>query len=106
MADVAVVVGAAGEIGSACARALSASHDSIVCVDRDSEAAKETAASLEARGTRAVALVADAGAADFARSVVGQAGELGAVRTAVHAIAHEEHAPAADISLASLTRSY
>jgi NAD(P)-dependent dehydrogenase (short-subunit alcohol dehydrogenase family) len=50
--------------------------------------------------------VADACAADFAGTVVGRAQELGAVRTAVHAIAHEEHTPAAEISLDSLTRSY
>jgi NAD(P)-dependent dehydrogenase (short-subunit alcohol dehydrogenase family) len=106
MADVAVVVGAGGEIGAACARALSASHATTLCVDRDDDAARATAASLTTADGRGVALVVDAGEKDFATTVVGRAQELGPVRTVVHAIAHEEHVPAAEISLDSLTKSY
>ena len=106
MPDVAVVVGAGGEIGSACARALSAGHETVLCVDRDDDAAHATAASLAAGGCHAVPMVADAAAGDFASAVVSGALELGTVRTAVHAIAYEEHLPATEMSLDSLSRSY
>lgn len=106
MADVAVVIGAGGEIGAACARALGRSHGTTLCVDRDAAAAKVTVATLSENGARAVALVADAGDPGFAAAVVSQARELGPVRSAVHAIAHEEHVAATDITLDSISRSY
>lgn len=106
MADVAVVIGAGGEIGGACAHALSRSHGTTLCVDRDAAAADATVARLSESGASAVALVADAGAPGFAAAVVSRASELGAVQSAVHAIAHEEHVPASDITLGSISRSY
>jgi NAD(P)-dependent dehydrogenase (short-subunit alcohol dehydrogenase family) len=106
MADVAVVVGAGGEIGAACARALSAGHGTTLCVDRDGPAAEATVAALAEQGAVGIAFVADAGDPDFAAAVVARARELGPVRSAVHAIAHEEHVVAADISLDSMRRSY
>jgi NAD(P)-dependent dehydrogenase (short-subunit alcohol dehydrogenase family) len=100
-----VVIGAGGEIGSACARALAESHDVTLCVDRDGAAAAATVETIAATGSRADALAVDAGAPDFASSVVAHVAALGKVRSAVHAIAHEEHVAAADISLESISRS-
>ncbi|ADB33539.1 short-chain dehydrogenase/reductase SDR [Kribbella flavida DSM 17836] len=111
----AVVAGAGGGIGRACARALAVEHDVVLCVDRDEQAAAATAASLnggtDARSgrpgdeVRAVAFVADAENPEFGASVARRAAEFGSVRSAVYAIAHEEHVPAGQLSRASMMRS-
>jgi NAD(P)-dependent dehydrogenase (short-subunit alcohol dehydrogenase family) len=103
---VAVVVGAGGEIGAACAVALAPGHAAVLCVDRDAASAAVTVDALTRDGHTATALVVDAGGADFAATVVGRARELGQVRTAVHAIAHEEHVAAVAITAQSLDRSW
>jgi len=106
MSDVGIVVGAGGEIGAACALALAPSHSAVLCVDRDERAAETTAAQIRQAGGVAAILVLDAGEPGFATSVVTAARELGAVRAAVHAIAHEEHVSALDITLDSIRTSF
>lgn len=106
MCDVGIVVGAGGEIGAACALALAPSHSAVLCVDRDERAAETTAAQIRQAGGVAAILVLDAGEPGFATSVVTAARELGAVRAAVHAIAHEEHVSALDITLDSIGTSF
>ncbi|MEV8372777.1 SDR family oxidoreductase [Kribbella sp. NPDC056861] len=100
---VAVVSGAGGGIGGACARALADGFGSVVCVDRDAQAAEGTVSAIEAAGGRASVVLADAGAEDFGQQVAGAIeGEVGVV---VHAVAHEEHISAAQLSRESLQRS-
>lgn len=106
MRDVAIVVGAGGEIGAACARVLSESHAVTLCVDRDETATAAITASICGDGHRAESVVADAGNSNFAALVVSRALKHGQVRSVVHAIAHEEHASAREISLESIQRSY
>ncbi|MER7007625.1 SDR family NAD(P)-dependent oxidoreductase [Dactylosporangium sp. NPDC000555] len=102
---VAVVVGAGGDIGGACAHRLAHDHNVVLCVDRDEARAESAAASLLARGHRAEALTADAADEAFADTV--RAGALAFGRTAsmVHAVAHEEHAAAAGMSRRSVVQS-
>ncbi|MFF1815962.1 SDR family NAD(P)-dependent oxidoreductase [Kribbella sp. NPDC058245] len=97
----AVVVGAGGGIGGACARTLAQQYDAVLCVDRDLAAARRTAAEID----RAVALAADAGEVGFGRLVGDAAAAIGPVGCAVYAVAYEEHAPAVDLSRESLLRS-
>ncbi|HEY0474178.1 MAG TPA: SDR family oxidoreductase [Kribbella sp.] len=104
--SVAVVTGAGGGIGGACARALAASHDRVVCVDRDLERAEETAADIEKRGGAALAVAADAADPAFGEQVAAAASSVGSVRSAVHAIAYEEHVPAIEMSLDSVQLSF
>lgn len=106
MTGVVIVVGAGGEIGSACARHLAGLDDITVCVDRDEQAVETTVARIEAAGNRAVPAVADARDAEFATQVLETARPLGKVRAAVHAIAYEEHVAAVDISRSSITESF
>jgi NAD(P)-dependent dehydrogenase (short-subunit alcohol dehydrogenase family) len=106
MAEVAIVIGAGGEIGGACARSLGEPGIIVLCVDRDGQAARETVARIRDAGGEAVAYVADAGDPGFAVAVVTRAMELGLVNAAVHAIAHEEHVAAISISVESIQRSF
>jgi NAD(P)-dependent dehydrogenase (short-subunit alcohol dehydrogenase family) len=106
MLDVAVIVGGGGEIGGACAVALAPFHRHVVLVDVDLRNAEATAALVRNAGATASVVVADAAADDFPERVVGAAADHGLVSSVVYAIAHEEHAPAADISLESIDRSY
>jgi len=101
----AVVTGAGGGIGSACARALAPTHDLVLCIDRNQDSAAETARHIGVAGGRAQALTADATAADFGPSVATAARDCGLVSTVVHALAHEEHTPADNLSLDSLLTS-
>ncbi len=117
----AVVVGAGGGIGGACARQLAEQYDTVLCVDRDLATAERTvqdiaAAERDQAGSpptiapglgarRAVALAADAGDAGFGRIVGARAAELGPVGCAVYAVAYEEHTPAVELSRDSLVRS-
>ncbi|SDS32301.1 SDR family NAD(P)-dependent oxidoreductase [Actinopolymorpha singaporensis] len=103
---VAVVTGAGGGIGGACARALAGSHDTVICVDRDPDRAQETVAAIEQAGGSAVPLAADAAEPAFGEHVAAVAAAAGLVRSAVHALAHEEHVPALDLSLDSVRLSF
>ncbi|MFC9689427.1 SDR family NAD(P)-dependent oxidoreductase [Kribbella sp. NPDC056951] len=109
----AVVVGAGGGIGGACARQLAEQYDTVLCVDRDLAAAERTVAEIaspsaqgaDGVGPRAVALAADAADANFGVRVGAAAAEYGAVGCAVYAVAYEEHTPAVELSRESLLRS-
>ena len=104
--SVAVVTGAGGGIGGACARALADSHDQVVCVDRDLDRAEETAAAIGKAGGSGVAVAADAADPEFGDQVAAAAAAAGRVRCAVHAIAHEEHTPALELGLDSVRLSF
>jgi NAD(P)-dependent dehydrogenase (short-subunit alcohol dehydrogenase family) len=106
MADVAIVIGAGGEIGGACARSLGGPGVVVLCVDRNEEAARETSSRIRSAGGEAEPFVADASDSAFAAAVVTRAMELGPVIAAIHAIAHEEHVEAIAISLESINRSF
>jgi NAD(P)-dependent dehydrogenase (short-subunit alcohol dehydrogenase family) len=102
---VAVVVGAGGDIGGACAHRLAGTHDVVLCVDRDAARAGSTAKSLLARGARAEVLAADAADDAFPEAVLAVALALGRTASVVHAVAHEEHAAAVDVSRRSVVQS-
>jgi NAD(P)-dependent dehydrogenase (short-subunit alcohol dehydrogenase family) len=106
MPSVAVVTGAGGDIGGACARALATSHDVVLCVDRDPNRAAITAQDISADGRGAgVVLAVDAASDDFGTAVADAAAPLGRTMAVVHALAHEEHTPAERLSRDSVTRS-
>jgi NAD(P)-dependent dehydrogenase (short-subunit alcohol dehydrogenase family) len=102
---VAVVVGAGGDIGGACAHRLAGTHDVVLCVDRDAGRAGSTVGSVRARGGRAEALAADAADDAFPDAVRAGALALGRTASVVHAVAHEEHAAAVDVSRRSVVQS-
>lgn len=102
---VAVVVGAGGDIGGACAHRLAQDHDVVLCVDRDMARASSTATSLLARGCRAEVLAADVADDAFADAVRARALALGRTASVVHAVAHEEHASAIEASRQSVVTS-
>lgn len=56
---VAIVTGAAGAIGAACAERLAAEGCAVVCVDLDAGATAHVAAAIQERGGRADAIAAD-----------------------------------------------
>jgi NAD(P)-dependent dehydrogenase (short-subunit alcohol dehydrogenase family) len=99
---VAVVTGAGGDIGGACAQRLTGTAEVVVCVDRDADRLAATAARL---GPAAVPVVADADDPAFGPTVAEAAASLGTTVAAVHALAYEEHTPADELSLRSLQRS-
>ncbi len=118
----AVVVGAGGGIGGACARQLAEQYDVVLCVDRDLAAAERTAEEIrslhapqgvapdgvmsgDGAAPRAVALAGDAADPGFGRMVGEAAAELGVVGCAVYAVAYEEHTPAVELTRESLVRS-
>ncbi|TCO55859.1 SDR family NAD(P)-dependent oxidoreductase [Actinocrispum wychmicini] len=103
--QVAVVTGAGGDIGGACARRLAASRDVVLCVDRDSARADETARSIAEHGGRAEVVAADAADPVFGAAVAAAAADLGDVTAVVHALAYEEHVDAVELSRDSLLRS-
>jgi len=102
---VAVIVGAGGDIGGACAHRLAGTHDVVLCVDLDAARAESTAKSVLARGGRAETLVADAADDGFPDAVRAGALALGRTASVVHAVAHEEHASAVDVSRSSVVQS-
>ncbi|GII65294.1 oxidoreductase [Sphaerisporangium krabiense] len=104
-ARVAVVTGAGGDIGGACAARLAAFADVVVCVDLDAARARDTVRDLTGRGGRAVALSADATDPGFGATVAEAVRPLGRATAVVHAVAHEEHAPAETLGRASVERS-
>ena len=58
MADnVAVVVGAGGAIGAACARELAVGRDMVACVDVAAERAERTAQAVQDIGARGVSII-------------------------------------------------
>jgi NAD(P)-dependent dehydrogenase (short-subunit alcohol dehydrogenase family) len=102
---VAVVVGAGGDIGGACARRLARTHDVVLCVDRDAGRAESTASSVLADGGRAEVLAADAADDSFPEMVRAAALALGRTASVVHAVAHEEHAAAVLVTRQSVVHS-
>lgn len=98
---VAVITGAGGDIGGACARKLSHGNDFVLCVDRDASRVETVANSIN--GGRA--LLADAGVPDFGSTVARAAARLGTTTAVVHALAYEEHTPADALSCESMRRS-
>jgi NAD(P)-dependent dehydrogenase (short-subunit alcohol dehydrogenase family) len=101
---VAVVTGAGGGIGAACAKRLASSR-AVVCVDLSAERAATTAAAIQEAGGHAEAVTADVTAPGFAAEVCAAARRAGPVTAAVHAVAHEEHIPAEDLPTRSLQAS-
>src|SRR5262245_14416018 len=78
---VAVVTGAGGGIGGACARVLADSHGLVVCVDRSPERARDTAAAIERSGGSAEPVTADAADPEFGDHVAAAASAFGPVRS-------------------------
>lgn len=102
---VAVVVGAGGDIGGACAHRLGRTHDVVLCVDREAARAESTAVSVRAHGGKAETLAADATDDTFPDVVRAGAFALGRTASIVHAVAHEEHAAAVVVSRQSVVQS-
>lgn len=102
---IAIVVGAGGDIGGACASRLAAEVDDIWCVDVAAGRAEAVATQIRARGLQARAVPADARDHGFSDTVAAPAGAR-TVATVVWAIAHEEHVAAADITAASIRASF
>jgi NAD(P)-dependent dehydrogenase (short-subunit alcohol dehydrogenase family) len=101
---VAVIIGAGGGIGAACAKALARSRI-VICADPAAARAAATAEAVRQAGGRAEAVTADAGDPGFAADLVTMAARTGPVVAAVHAVAHEEHASADDLTADSVLRS-
>jgi NAD(P)-dependent dehydrogenase (short-subunit alcohol dehydrogenase family) len=104
--QVAVVVGAGGSIGGACAAALAVGRDRVLCVDLSGDRAERTAAAIVRAGGRAEVVVADAAAADFADTVTAAVPGGATVTAVVHAVAYEEHIPSDKATRESLERSF
>lgn len=102
----AVVVGAGGDIGGACARALARTGDPVLCADLDLGRAERTAAAIRAAGGEASALRVDATDPGFSAEVVAAVPVGARVTAAVHAVAHEEHVPAERVARAGLERAF
>jgi NAD(P)-dependent dehydrogenase (short-subunit alcohol dehydrogenase family) len=102
----AIVVGAGGTIGGACARRLATSRDAVLCVDLNGDNLERTRADIHAGGGRAEVLVADAADPGFSAAVVGAAAPDAVVTAVVHAIAYEEHVDSLTASRESLLQSF
>lgn len=102
MSPVAVVTGAAHGIGRAIARRLADDGYAVAVVDRDAEAAEETARFIVATGGAAAALAADLSSAEAPELVIGQVHEqMGAVSLLVNNVAdHGERVPFAAVTRA------
>ena len=102
----ALVVGAGGGIGAACAGALADEGFTVACVDRDHDRATETADRIRAAGGQAIIIIADAAENGFGDHVVSALPSDRRVAAAVHAAAYEEHRDAVEISEDSMLLSY
>ena len=86
MTRVAVVTGAAGAMGSACAGVLAPTLDRLLLTDRDAGGLRSAADRLAEKGGAEVSVVVgDIGEAGFATELAAAAGGLGTVRALVHA---------------------
>ncbi|MFC0629152.1 SDR family NAD(P)-dependent oxidoreductase [Kribbella deserti] len=99
---IAVVTGAGGGIGAACAIALAGQYDVTLCVDRDIARAQATAHAI---GPRGLVLQADAGDPEFGPLVAAEVARHGRTAVVVHALAYEEHASATELTRESMMRS-
>src|SRR5689334_1976228 len=81
--SLAIVTGAAGDIGRAIARKLADDHDVVLLVDIDAEAAEKAARAL-GDGKRFVAVACDVTNAESVAAMAAKAAEKGAVRTLVN----------------------
>ena len=104
--QVAIVVGAGGTIGGACAVRLAAGRDLVLCADLSAERAGRTVDTILRAGGRAEAVAADAAGADFAGQVTAAVPSGAAVTAVVHAVAYEEHVPSDKATRESLERSF
>src|SRR5437867_7207506 len=68
-----LVTGAASGIGRAICHAMAEAGADVACVDRNATGAQQTAADVEARGRRALALTADVADAEQVAAAVGEA---------------------------------
>jgi NAD(P)-dependent dehydrogenase (short-subunit alcohol dehydrogenase family) len=104
--QLAVVVGAGGSIGGACATRLAVSRDRVLCVDLDGARARRTVDAITSAGGQATAVLADVGAEDFTELVTAAVPAGSTVTAVVHAVAYEEHIPSDKASRESLERSF
>lgn len=81
--SVAIVTGAAGDIGRAIARRLGEDHDVVLMPDLDGEAVERAAASL-ANPTKFIAMACDITDVASVAAMAARAAELGTVRTLVN----------------------
>jgi NAD(P)-dependent dehydrogenase (short-subunit alcohol dehydrogenase family) len=103
---VAVVIGAGGTIGGACARRLAAGRDVVLCVDLNADNLERTRTDIKAGGGRAEILVGDAADPGFSAAVVAAVPDGAVVTAVVHAVAYEEHVPSETATRSSLLRSF
>jgi NAD(P)-dependent dehydrogenase (short-subunit alcohol dehydrogenase family) len=98
-ARVAVVTGAAGGIGGACALALARNGDHVALLDRDATGLEAIAERLAATGVRTMPLVVDAAAPAAMAAALDRVGdELGPVEVAVGTVSDERHGSALEAS--------
>jgi glucose 1-dehydrogenase len=104
--SVAVVTGAGGGIGGACARALAARGAAVGLIDVDPERARAVATECEALGARTLAVPADVARPDaLVAALAAVRRDLGEVEIAVSAVAHEEHGGLLEVEPGALRRS-
>lgn len=84
MTHVSVVTGAAGAMGSACARALGPSADLLVLTDQDAGALDSTAAELAAEGIATTTVAGDLADPAVVDRLVERSAEAGALRALLH----------------------
>jgi NAD(P)-dependent dehydrogenase (short-subunit alcohol dehydrogenase family) len=104
--QIAVIVGAGGTIGGACAVRLAASRDRVLCVDLSGDQAERTVNAIISAGGDALGVAADAAAPDFAELITAAVPKHTAVTAVVHAVAYEEHVPSDNATRESLERSF
>ena len=95
MKRIAIVTGAGQEIGEASALRFAEAGWSVACVDGDEECVRQTAERVEASGGRAIAVVADASAAQGSQRMVDETVQAFGRLDALHMNAPPRIAPAA-----------
>jgi NAD(P)-dependent dehydrogenase (short-subunit alcohol dehydrogenase family) len=105
--SVAIVTGAGGGIAGASSRALARDGHDLVLVDVDAATLAQTAADAREAGARAIELAGDATDPQLLSDALDRGrAELGEVTVAVPTVAHEQHAPAPDMTGAGLSRAF
>src|SRR5947207_770995 len=80
----AVITGAGGGVGAACARRFATIHR-LLLTDADEERVERTAGALRADGRVVDTMVCDLADAEAVRALADRGGELGSLRVLVHA---------------------